>query len=166
MFRSHAAAALAAVLLAAPVVAQDVVVGPNAPVTLVAWAKRVGKDLDRNMRFPTSIGFQARPTGIVRVKFACSESGRTDQVALYKSSGDRALDLAALESVRRVTSLHPLPDGMGHGQRYVATLLYATNYDDYDQQLRKIRAEALKNNSWFKGSSGIALLPVPSGAAN
>ena len=160
MLRSLSAAALA-LTLAAPVLAQQA-----SPVTLAAWSARVEKALDRTLYYPAAMGGRLPGSGTVRVKFNCSDSGRPDKVSLYKSSGDRDLDRAAVAAVSRIASLHPLPDGMSHGQKYVATILFATSQDEYDQQLRVLRADAVKSNAWFKGPANIALLSDASTAAN
>ena len=160
MSRLPIVAALTAAALAAPVLAQD------APITLAAWSTRVESALDHNLYYPTAMGGRIPGSGVVRVKFNCSESGRPDKVSLFTSSGDPDLDSAALRSVRRIASLHPLPDGMGHGQQYVATILYARSYEDYDGQIARMRAAAVKNNAWFKGPATIALLGNGGGAGN
>ena len=161
MHRLPAAAALAAALLAVPVIARTAESAPGAPLTLVVWSQRIGQELDRRMYFPSIPLGREKPSGVVRVKFACSESGRPDQVSVYQSSGNRWLDKAALDAVRKVATLHPLPDGMSHQQRYVATLLFAQSPEDYDRQIGVLRAAAVNNNAWFKGAPAVALLDTP-----
>lgn len=161
MPRFIAAAALAAGLLAVPVIAHTAGPAPGAPVTLVAWAQRVGLTLDTQMtRFRAPLG-RERPSGVVRIKFNCSDSGKPGDVSVYRSSGNPWLDRAALQAVQRVATLHPLPDGMSHSQRYVATLLFANSDEEYAHAIAKIRDEQLRSNAWFKGPAGVALLDGP-----
>ncbi|WP_375381469.1 energy transducer TonB [uncultured Sphingomonas sp.] len=165
MSRFTVTAALAAALLAVPIVARTTEAAPGSPVTLVSWAQRVGHELNAHMHDPFDMAGRERPSGVVRIKFNCSESGKPGGVAVYKSSGNPWLDRAALDAVRHVATLHPLPDGMSHQQRYVATLLFATSYEDYEEGIAKLRAEQLKSNAWFKGQAGVALLDTPSSTA-
>ena len=158
MPRITVAAAVAAGLLAAPVVAHTLAPMPETSVTLVAWAQRVGRALDGQMRPPRAPLGLERPSGIVKIKFNCTESGKPGDVSVYKSSGNRWVDQAALRAVQRVATLHPLPDGMSHKQRYVATMLFANGYEDQDRMMADLRAEQAKSNAWFKGPAGVALL--------
>ncbi|WP_174297722.1 energy transducer TonB family protein [Sphingomonas bacterium] len=158
MLRFPAAPAIAAGLLCAPVAAHEQAPAPGTPITLVVWAKRVGQALDTQMARTRGPLGRERPSGVVRIKFNCSDSGRPSDVSVYRSSGNPWMDRAALQAVRQVATLHPLADGMSHRQRYVATLLFANSQDDLDRDMVKIRAEQLKGNAWFKGPAGIALL--------
>ncbi len=160
MFRPFAIAALAAAI-ASPVLAQDA-----APVTLAAWSARVEKALSHTITYPTRVAGREVGSGVVRVRFSCSESGRPDRVSLYQSSHDPELDRLAVRAVSRMATLHPLPDGMTHGQQYVATILYARDRANYAAQVRQLRAAAVKGNAWFGGPTAIALLDDGGGAAN
>lgn len=119
-------------------------------VTLQQWGQRVGDELNRRMRYPRPMSGQSAATGVVKVKFNCSDSGRPDKVALLRSSGSRVLDQAALSAVQRIATLHPLPDGMRHDQQYQAVLLFESDQDRYDAMLKTIRSDATKTNGWFK----------------
>lgn len=131
-------------------------------VTLQQWGQRVGDELNRRMRYPQPLMGRRAETGMVKVKFNCSDSGRPDKVTLLKSSGSRVLDRAALSAVQRVATLHPLPDGLGHDQQYQATLLFESSQDRYDAMLKTIRSDATKTNSWFKDKlvAGTAVGPI------
>ena len=146
------AAALAAAAIVAPTAAPSQTAHTDR-VTLQQWGQRIGDELNRRVDYPTLIGGAPFATGVVRVKINCSESGRPDKVALLKTSGSPALDRAALAAVLRIATLHPLPDGMRHDQQYQAVVLFASEEDDYRSQLRRIRAEVVKTNSWFKGAN-------------
>ena len=163
MLRLHAAATIAAALIVAPVLAQarapaSADAAPGKPVTLAAWSQRIGRELDKRVYWPHMPFGQVENGDVVQVKFNCTDSGRPGEVAILKNSGNRWLDRAALAAVQHVSTLHPLADGISHQQRYVATLLFATDYDEYDRQVRLLRASALKSNAWFKGPAGVALL--------
>ncbi len=158
MNRKDLAVAFAAAALVVParLAAQT---SPAEQVTLVQWGERVGKELNQRIRYPTMIGGIPFATGVVRVKFNCSENGRPNNVAVIKGSGSRALDKAAVEAVQHVATLHPLPDGMGHDQPYQAVILFETDQNAYDRALARIRADAVKSNAWFKGP-GVAASQV------
>ena len=151
--------AAATIIVPSGIAAQTTVIGtaaqttPAERVTLVQWGERVNKELNKQIHYPTLIGGQPFATGMVRVKFNCSESGRPDKVTLLKSSGSRALDRAAVAAMQHVATLHPLPDGMGHDQQYQAVILFETDQAAYDSGLKAMQAEAVKTNAWFKGSS-------------
>lgn len=83
------------------------------------------------------------------VKFLCSESGAPSDVTLVKSSGSKQLDAAALRAVKKVVSLHPLPDGMLSTQKYQAMLLFAKDEISHKRQMVQLRQKALEANKWF-----------------
>ena len=134
--------------------------------TLEAWSGRVFQHIDDHMTYPAS-PLNRVNTGVVAVKFNCSETGAPIDVALYKSSGSRNLDEATLRALRRVATLHPLPVGMTHGQKFVVRVLFADSPAGAERQMDQLRAEARKNNEWFgKGApalGGIVELIPPRG---
>ncbi|WP_312313119.1 energy transducer TonB family protein [Sphingobium yanoikuyae] len=142
----------------------DVTSPTTAPPTLDRWVERTGNILSNRLRYPTILS--GPEEGIVQVKFACSDSGAPAGIALLNSSGSRQLDKAAMRAVQRIPTLHPLPAGIGAGQNYVATILFATTQASYNRQIRDLRRQALDNNARFARRAGgpamaIALLDTP-----
>ncbi|MFC6621812.1 energy transducer TonB family protein [Novosphingobium panipatense] len=135
------------------------------PPTLASWSDRVFKDIDREIRYPEPFGPQRPSSGVVAVKFNCSESGAPAGVALLKSSGHRDLDRETLRAVNKIATLHPLPPGLKHDQLYVVRVLYANSHGEAERQLAKMREEAAQSNAWYNQGEQLAgvLELVPSG---
>lgn len=145
--------------------AQSVEPSLVAPPTLTVWSNRVFNELDKHLRVLPSVGPEGPQTGIVAVKFNCSESGAPAGVSLLRSSGNREFDRATLRAVREIVTLHPLPTGLSHEQKYVVRVLFAPSQESAKRQLVQMQREATQNNAWFdKGSRSIAALELmPSG---
>lgn len=129
--------------------------------TLEKWTQRTGHMLSRNLTYPDIAS--GPQEGVVAVKFVCSDKGTPAGVTLLRSSGSRQLDNAALKGVARISSLHPLPAGLGPSQKYVATVLFAKDQGSYFRQIRKLETAAQDNNRMFNGRNqtlalGIGLL--------
>lgn len=135
-------------------------------VTLSIWSARFSNALDRELRYPAPIRGDWR-TGVVYVKFHCSESGAPADVAIYKSSGAHVLDAAAIRAVKNIATLHPLPGGMKNDQAFRAVVLFSSSQEEHDRQLAQLSKEALHANQWFGKSqsdqmaSAIYLIPAP-----
>ena len=134
-----------------------------ATATLTAWSTRVSAELDQKLPQPQMLPGRPSPSGVVVVKFGCSETGAPSDVAIVKSSGSRALDRAALQGIKRV-GLHPLPDGMTHGQRFQAAILFANSPEEARALLIGMRKDAERQNSWFATrppqTAAITIMPV------
>lgn len=136
-------------------------------VTLAQWSTRVSREIDRRVRYPDIPSNEAWPEGVVQVKFRCSDSGASDQVSIFKTSGSRSLDRAAIQAVKSLKQLHPLVSGIGPEQNYIALVLFATSREGHAEQMALIEKDAKKRNAWFKSglataSAGIMLAPVGS----
>jgi len=134
-----------------------------ATATLAAWSTRVSAELDQKLPQPQMFPGQPSPSGVVVIKFGCSETGAPSDVAIVKSSGSRSLDWAATQGIKRV-GLHPLPDGMVHGQRFQAAILFANSPEEARKLLIGMRKEAERQNSWFatrpQQTAAIAIMPI------
>ncbi|MCC2977620.1 energy transducer TonB [Sphingomonas sp. PL-96] len=135
------------------------------PVTLSTWSQRTTKLLERHMVYPHYMLGALPREGVVRVSFLCSETGKPKSVAIADSSGFSELDAAALRAVRMIPTLHPLPQGLKHDQRYQAVLLFATSQASHDRQLVGIPEDAARRNAWFGDGGtpialGVSLMPV------
>jgi TonB family protein len=146
MNAKHAIAFALASLAIAPAHAhqtkKQTIVVTGTPITLDRWVKRTSGQLEQNLHYPAYLMGREPNQGIVRVRFLCSEDGRPSGVAVAQSSGFHELDDAAMRAVRGIRSLHPLPEGLTHDQRYQAVVLFATNQASYDRQVAALRNEA------------------------
>ena len=160
-----AAVSLAAAGLTDAAFAQGGNVVVAAPPTLDTWSNHLFKLLDRRISYPAPLFGQAVNTGIVTVKFHCSDTGAPAGVTLFKSSGHRDLDRATLRGVQQIATLHPLPAGLKRDQVFVVRMLYADSAEAAREQIARMQAEAKRNNAWFgKGLPTTAALEiVPTG---
>ena len=123
--------------------------------TLATWSRHVFENLSDVTTYPRPVAGRPDNTGIVAVKFNCSESGAPENVVLYKSSGHRDLDHATLRGVRRIASLHPLPAGVSHHQGIIIRVLYARTEDGAKRLAAKMRADAARSNAWLGKNSTV-----------
>lgn len=148
-----AVAALAAASLPTPIAAQAAADRHHQAVQRVAladWVQRVETELAQQLDFRSMNGREPE-TGVVRVKFNCSEDGRADKVSVIRSSGSRMLDVAAAKAVKRIAVMHPLATGINTDQIYYADILFASGNDDhYQRRMASLRDGATRNNGWFK----------------
>jgi protein TonB len=66
----------------------------------------------KKRRYPASARRRSE-TGVVSVSFVIARNGRIDGVRVDKSSGSRALDKAALDTLRRLKRYKPIPKDIG-----------------------------------------------------
>lgn len=133
--------------------------------SLTTWSARVMDDVTRGMRVRDDLGALGPSEGIVAVKFNCSESGAPAGVELMKSSGNREYDIATLRAVRRIASLHPLPTGLSHDQKYIIRVLFASSEYRAGQKIAQMRRDAEHANAWYlkTGTTTAALELAPTG---
>jgi TonB family protein len=106
--------------------------------TVGQWSQRVGRSLGNELAYPQSAGRDENPEGLAKVTFRCSDSGKPGDIAVMSSSGSRDLDRAAMRAVKRIPTLHPLPDGIGHDRPFQAWIAFALDPDS----LKKIMVAA------------------------
>lgn len=154
------AAVLVAACLAPPLAARPADDGHHAadrPVALADWINRIETEVDRQLAAQRT-GNRVDRTGVVRVKFNCSETGRTDKVSVLRSSGSLDLDLAAAQAVRRVAVMHPLATGIRTDQVYFADIVFGTADNESYRHERALRRDAAaKTNAWFQAPGRAAL---------
>lgn len=125
------------------------------PVTIVKWAEHTSKLLDRSLA--RNRNWPAQTEGVVAVKFLCSDTGAPSNIVLLQSSGSKRLDNVAMKAVGRIATLHPLPDGVSHNQKFVATILFAENQQSYWRQIDTLRQAARLQNDKFNHPTNLAL---------
>lgn len=132
-----------------------------APPSLQVWSETVLQQFERKVRYPEPIANLPTSEGMVAVKFNCSESGAPADVQLLKTSGHRDLDLATVRAVQRIPTLHPLPRGVGHDQKYIVRILYATSAEHARDQMAKMNRDAARSNGWVsRGGTSTAMLEL------
>lgn len=90
--------------------AQETVTGTGKVANLRAkWGATIRARIERAKRYPSAAG---RVGGTVTVRLSVTRGGDLASVALAASSGNAALDAAALEAVRRAGRFPPAPTGL------------------------------------------------------
>ena len=115
--------------------------------TVSQWSARVGQSLDAQLVYPKPMGTAGYNQGLAKVGFRCAEDGRPGDVALIASSGSRDLDRAAMQAVRRIQTLHPLPDGITHDRSMQAWVAFAPDEDTLKQMTRATHRAAEMANA-------------------
>ena len=114
---------------------------------LAQWVERIDAQLSDNLdRTARQVGDSS---GVVMLKFNCTEDGKAANVAVAKSSGNPRIDRAAIRAVNMVESFHPLPRGLGHGQPIMAVLSYDTSPREHEQRIAENRRIADAGNLWY-----------------
>lgn len=75
---------------------------------LASWQNQVQRRLNNAKRYPRSAG---RATGTAMVSFTITAGGALAGVSLSRSSGNPALDQAAIDAVNRAAPFPPVPTG-------------------------------------------------------
>lgn len=167
-WRIASALAGAAIMLPLGAVAAHPDEASMATTAFVPWAQRISGTIGDQLSYPRPMFRQAFATGVVQVKFGCSESGAPSDVSIYRSSKERSLDNEALRAVRKIASLHPLPQGFSAQQHYVAVIIFADDEDGMKRQMKAVRRYAEQRNAWLTrtGSStaiAMGMFPLPTG---
>ncbi len=129
-----------------------------------AWSTKVFGDIDRNLRYPTPLLGMPLSEGMVAVKFNCSETGEPAGIELSSSSGHSDLDKATMRAVRRIATLHPLPQGVSRDQRFLVRVLFARSSEELNRRTAEMRAQANAHNARIMSDRGslaaLEILPV------
>lgn len=149
--RPYLAIATAVTLFAPAYAAQQQTKSPlvvtATALTVDQWSANTTKSLERQLRRAVHSNSPQTNEGVVRVNFRCSEDGTPSEVALANSSGHGDLDRAALRAVRGISTLHPLPQGIPHDQRFAALILFANDQLSYNRQMAVLRENAARENA-------------------
>ena len=133
-----------------------VVTSPRDAVT--QWAAAVSRDLDSALKYPRFMGRQRPATGIVSVRFNCSDDGRADNVVVTRHSGSRVLDRAAIQAISQIRSLHPIPGELATNQLVQANIYFAEDESDLQQQKAQLRRERAASWAARKGDNHLVAL--------
>lgn len=162
--------AAVAVLFAGPAnsqLAHDAVVVTGKPVTFSHGSTLVTQRIEDGLHYPRMMG-HGMPSGTVSVKFGCSDSGQPSAVTLLRRSGNGDLDHAAMRAISHIKTLQPMPVSFRNGQTFIANILFASSFEDYDRQLATLRSDAQKRNARYldQGRSIALTIDSRAGAAS
>lgn len=82
--------------------------GSGGAAEAASWQRQVQRRLNNAKRYPRSAG---RATGTAMVSFTITAGGALAGVSLSRSSGNPALDQAAIDAVNRAAPFPPVPTG-------------------------------------------------------
>lgn len=148
------AAALAATLIVTSVPAgaqttQDTISPTSAASpagTLDRWVREAQRSLQRKLTDPRPIGKPSMPEGVVDVAFRIDATGRPTRVAVFHSSGSRAVDGQAAKAVARIRTT-TVPDTAG--RTYLARIFFAGEDKPFDEERRReMLARTAASNAW------------------
>lgn len=100
-------------------------IAPSAPVQASAlgyWVMLIDDQLSNEMQYMPLT--DEKYHGAARVKFSRGSDGTATDIALAQSSGNEALDVDAMNAVKRLHHIRPLPAGLPPNAPIVATLIY------------------------------------------
>ena len=139
-------AAVAASSLAIPAMSRTgstdpIVIQGSARAGLAHWKQAVSREIERNLYYPRSFPGWDLPEGTVAVRFSTGEDGRPTGIELSRSSGHRRLDGAAMRAIRRISTLHPLPQGISETATLRANVIFASDETSLARQEKALRHE-------------------------
>jgi TonB family protein len=117
------------------------------PLTVDQWSVRIGRDLDGHLDYPKPMGTGDYLQGVSKITFQCTDDGIPGNVTLAQSSGSHLLDHAAMEAVNRLSTLHPLPEGVQSGQHVAAWIVLAQDEASRDRMMKSLRRDAQVANA-------------------
>lgn len=145
--RSLGTRALALVLTAttfgvfnSPAVGQELVVAVTPPTEMEVWSKTVTRNLDRRLARP-GIG---STSGIVQLRFTLDEEGHPENILLFRSSGNRRTDRAAMDAVRYLNGLNEAPVRNVYEQTFQANIVFATDQPELEQFTEELRLSEIE----------------------
>ena len=153
-----AASALAVTLLAVPGMSQEIVVSSTRSTDVMI--EQVNADLDRQLNIASRRDRQLIGAGIAIVRFQCDENGKPDNVALFRRSGDRAVDRTAMRAVSKLSTLHPLPASLEKDQLFQANIVLAQDYVTLDRLSKKLEREEAARIASSPGERTVLALGV------
>jgi TonB family protein len=150
MLRSWIGAAMLPVLLSgAAIAAQNQRTSVPSSITVMAghetldqWTNRISRRLDNGLAYPRPLWGNDVHEGFVKVAFGCDSQGKPERVAVLQSSGAGDLDKAAMMAVKRIATLHPLPEGLRPDRGFQAWILFSKDEDGFARKMDQLRDQA------------------------
>jgi TonB family protein len=115
--------------------------------TVDQWSTRVVRHLTNGLVYPRIAGTSAFHEGFAKIVFYCGEDGKPSGVAVLQSSGARDLDRAAMMAVKRISTLHPLPEGLRAERGFQAWVLFSGDEESYARRMDALQSEARLANA-------------------
>ena len=130
--------------LAAPALSQTepgdqvVITAPNRP-SVAMWSHLIAQQLDRHLVYPRAYGGADYPEGTVAVRFSCGDDGKPASVVVFRGSGNRLIDRAAVRAIAQMESLHPMPATIRHNSTFQANIILASDEQSLARQQGVLR---------------------------
>jgi TonB family protein len=115
--------------------------------TVGQWSQRIGHNLSNELVYPERAGRDDNAEGLAKVSFHCTDDGKAGDVAILSSSGSHDLDRAAMRAVKRISTLHPLPDGIGGDRPFQAWIAFAQGEDSMKRMVGAAHHDADQMNA-------------------
>jgi hypothetical protein len=143
-----------------PIQAQDqdytnydnVVIGAR---SLDRFVGDVNRDLDRGLNRSTPRDQPVLGTGIVQVLFECGPDGKPTNISYYRRDNDGDVNRLAVRAVSRIRTMHPLPSGISENQQYMANIIIAGDYYEYEDLSKELNRSEQSRIAASKGSNKI-----------
>ena len=117
---------------------QMVITAPSKP-TVAVWSQQIAQQLDRRLVYPRAIGHADHPEGTVSVRFSCGDDGKPASVVVFRSSGNRLIDRAAVRAIAQMDTLHPMPAAIRHNSTFQANIILAADEQSLARQRGMLR---------------------------
>lgn len=130
----------------------------GAAMTQAQWAVLVDRKLSSALTYPGLMENEAVKSGIVSVRFHVDGNNQPVALAISRKSGSPRLDRAALRAIARMRTLPTMPATFGPDQPFVANIMFATSYDEYDRQVAQLRKEANRQRAVPQGTEALAFV--------
>lgn len=114
------------------------ITGPSRP-TVAVWSQKIVQQLDRHLVYPRAFGSADYPEGTVSVRFSCGDDGKPAAVVLFRGSGNRLIDRAAVRAIAQIETLHPMPLAIGHDSTFQANIILAADEQSMARQQAALR---------------------------
>ena len=107
--------------------------------TVAVWSQKITQRLNNTLKSSVSWRDWNFPEGTVSVRFSCGDDGKPTSVALFRRSGEREVDSAALRAVSHLNALHPMPSAIGHDVTIQANIIFAADNESLARQQAVLR---------------------------
>jgi hypothetical protein len=115
----------------------------------------VNKDLDRALNRSRPVTRAIMGTGIVQVLFECGPDGKPTNISYYRKDQDGDVNRLAVRAVSKIRTMHPLPHGVSENQQYMANIIIASNYLEYEDLSKELNRSEQSRIAVSKGSNKI-----------
>ncbi|MDE2435489.1 MAG: energy transducer TonB [Sphingomonadales bacterium] len=155
-----AASLAASTFVASPTRADAPIIVQSQRISQPAWVSSVSTQLSRNLDSALFAQNSAYHDGIVAITFTAAPDGQPGNMVLARRSGDSALDRVAMNSVRRLRNLHPLPELVSDQQRFRAYLIVASDQKSYEDYARLAQREEAQRQLAERADSRVIALTI------